>query len=63
MATAITMGNIGDVYDDLEKLNEALGYYKKALVIKERIRGKESIEYADTLHSIGLAYFNQAKLK
>jgi len=28
------------VYDDQNKLNEALDYYKRSLIIKEKVKGK-----------------------
>jgi tetratricopeptide (TPR) repeat protein len=47
------LNNIGRVYKYLNKLDEALKYYAKSLSIKEKMRGKNSIDCAPTLHNIG----------
>jgi hypothetical protein len=39
----------------------AVENYLKSLEIKERIKGKDSIDAASTLYNIGLAYRKQGK--
>jgi hypothetical protein len=42
------------VYDDIGKFNEALKYYNNSLLIYEKIRGKDSVDCADSLYNIGM---------
>ena len=49
---------MANVYFDQGKLNEALEYYKRSFSIIERLKGEESFECANTLHNIGLLYYD-----
>ena len=59
---AHTLNNIGILYSDQGKLDEALESYNKALTIHQKI-GKESIHWANTFHNIGVVYNSQGKLE
>jgi len=59
---AKTLNNIGLVYQDQEKLNQALEYYNKSLSIKEKVKGEDSFDCVITLNNIGNVYKKQDKL-
>ena len=48
------LNNIGNIYDDMGKYEQAMQNYEQSLSIRGEIKGKESEEYADTLHNIGI---------
>ena len=56
------MNHIGWVYFNQGQFNEAFEYDSQALGIYERVKGKESIDYAKALNNIGLLYKRQGKL-
>jgi hypothetical protein len=37
-------------------MNEALEYLNRSLSIEERVKGKESLDWAVTIYNIGLVY-------
>jgi len=44
------------VYIKQNKLIEALEYFSRALSIKERVKGKESIDCVIPLYKVGVVY-------
>ena len=61
---AATYGNIGNVYEDQGKLEEALHHYNKSLQIKIKHYGDENhFSLADTYHNIGNVYKTQGNLE
>jgi hypothetical protein len=53
--------DIGSSYKFMNKLTEAREYFNKALILKGRIYGTDSINYANVLNDIGLICNNQYK--
>jgi tetratricopeptide (TPR) repeat protein len=50
------------LYKNQGKLKLALQFYNEALIIYERLFGKESLKCAKTLNSIGMVYRDQKNL-
>jgi tetratricopeptide (TPR) repeat protein len=47
------------VYDNKEDDEQALLHYQRSLAIYERVKGKDHIDCASTLHEIGFVYSNK----
>ncbi len=60
---AITYSNIGGVYKNQGKLEEALEMYMKCLNIKKAHFGDNNFNLAITYNCIGGVYHNQGKLE
>jgi tetratricopeptide (TPR) repeat protein len=56
---AETLNNLGNVYSRMGKSEDAILYYKRCLLIEEKVKGKQYIDYAMILHNIGLIFFNE----
>jgi len=54
--TATHYNLLGRYYQEIEDNNQALSYYQKALKIREKEFGKESIESSDTYNNLGSIY-------
>jgi hypothetical protein len=54
-----TLNGIGNVHNKQGNCPQALKYYTRCLEIKEKIKGKDSIDCAIALNNIGLFYDNQ----
>ena len=52
----VMLAEMGGVYDDLGQYEEALGYFKQALIVSEELQDEWGI--SSTLNSIGLVYIN-----
>ncbi len=53
------MDNIGLVYYNKGDYPKALEYYERCLEIETKIKGKDSIDVAETLNNIGSVYYNK----
>ena len=50
------MNNLGDLYKDQGKYDEAVPYYTRALTIMEKQLGEEHQDYAASLHNLAKIY-------
>ena len=55
-STAITYNNMGSVYLEIGKYNEAIEMYEKALLIRRNVFGEQSADVATTYNNIGTVY-------
>ena len=53
---ARTLINLGTASRDLQKYEEAIGYYQQALDIREKMMGKDNVDYALTQSMMAGAY-------
>ena len=58
LLAANAMDNIGSKYFDLGDYAQAEKFFLEALGIKEKVLGKEHLDYATTLNNLGLLYSN-----
>jgi tetratricopeptide (TPR) repeat protein len=61
-STLNTVYNLGLLYSDQGKLEEAEGMYQRALAGKEKALGRDHTSTLDTVHGLGLLYSAQGKL-
>ncbi len=53
------MNSIGSAYNNKEDYPKALECYEQSLYIRTKIKGRYSIDVAETLNNIGSAYDNK----
>ena len=56
------MHNLGDLYSDRGRLDEAEAFYERALQGKEKALGPDYMSTLDTVHNLALPYSNQGQL-
>ena len=62
LSTGETLHNIGLVYKNQGKYDEALNYLNQSLEMKEQALPSNHSSKAATLNTIGIVYFNQGLL-
>lgn len=60
---AISHKNLGSVYEELEKLEEAIDHYSKALSINKSIYGDDHPQTANSYTNLGSAYEGSGNLQ
>ncbi len=61
--TAALLGNLGTVYRQLGKLQEARAYYERAIKIKEQHYGQDHVQTTASLGNLGNVYLKSGKLQ
>ena len=58
---AISLNNIGSLFESMGRYEEALNYLQQCLVIQEKILGKTHLDYAISLNNIGYLKRNMGR--